>query len=47
MIRKIFAACLLMYSSWCAAQETYYLTAERVFDGDQMQKDWAVIVRDG
>ncbi|MFZ9980416.1 MAG: amidohydrolase family protein [Cyclobacteriaceae bacterium] len=47
MIRKIFAACLLMYSSWCAGQETYYLTAERVFDGDQMQKDWAVIVRAG
>jgi len=47
MIRKIFAVCLLMYSSWCAAQETYYLTAERVFDGDQIQKDWAVIVRDG
>lgn len=29
------------------AQDTYYLTADRVFDGENMQQNWAVVVREG
>ena len=47
MNRIIFAACLVIFSNWCAAQDVFYLTADRVFDGEQMQKDWAVLVQDG
>lgn len=47
MIRLFFIVCLVVASTWCTAQEIFYLTAERVFDGEQMQKDWAVIVQDG
>jgi len=32
---------------FASAQQVYYVTADRVFDGESMQKNWAVVVRDG
>ncbi|MEY3404687.1 MAG: hypothetical protein RL161_117 [Bacteroidota bacterium] len=47
MVKKIAVFCLLFVTCLCSAQETFYLTADRVFDGETMHSNWAVVVRDG
>ncbi len=36
--------CLIALSSFSQTKSTYYLTADRVFDGEVMREGWAVIV---
>lgn len=38
---------LLMSLSTGYCQQSYYLTADRVFDGEAIHTDWAVVVQDG
>lgn len=47
MIRNILLIVLCLASLASTAQDIYYFTADRLFDGEQMQKDWAVVVQDG
>ena len=47
-MRTLQTLTLLLFSFTAAlAQPVYYVTAERAFDGESMQKNWAVIVREG
>lgn len=47
MIRNILLIFLFLASIVSPAQDIFYFTADRLFDGEQMQKDWAVVVQDG
>jgi imidazolonepropionase-like amidohydrolase len=38
---------IIGFSEHAKAQGLYYLTAQRVFDGEQMRADWAIVVESG
>ena len=45
MIRSFFLLALLTLTRLSFAQQVYYLTADRLWDGEEMHQNWAVIVR--
>lgn len=41
---KIFFACLILTLPFRSQSQSYYITADRVFDGETMHEGWAVLV---
>ena len=48
-IIKLFLSALLFivpfFSKSYAQAPVYYITADKVFDGEQMQRNWAIVVK--
>jgi imidazolonepropionase-like amidohydrolase len=45
MIRQFVLLAILLITKVSIAQQVYYMTADRLWDGEEMHQNWAVIVR--
>ena len=44
-MRKLLFTLMLLSASVIAQQKEFYITANRIFDGETMHENWAVLVR--